>query len=696
LVDLAGGIKAILRIPIVGNSQIKYIEYSRIYFEANQPDIENNDGALIEKKIGLGVFPLITFPEKVKKHYRIALFDKGQKDIQLMCYSGVNTIKIEANIPREHKNYELNECSKEAYVINENFDRIDCLVGDVIGVIVPKFKTISGNRIYTFAVDFGTTNTHIEYSFVTNKTDINSVISSFDILNKEKQLHRLHTLYVDRDINGAFEHNFIPDTIADNDDFHFPMRTVFSEWNCNNRKQKNYALANGNIPFLYEKELFPDSYNEVRTELKWRGEEDFPLVKLYLENIFLLLRNKVLQNGGSLEETKIIWFYPATMDTGRCNEFNQIWTQLYQDFFGSNSDNNLITISESTAPYRYYSRKKGAKSNVVSIDVGGGTTDVFVVENNEPRMLLSFLFASNAVFGDAFKWDSDSNGFVNLYVEPFSEILKSCKQDELNSILGQISGRRNSVDIIAFFFSLSNNRKLKENDALNFSLKLSQNRKLKYLFIIFYGAILYFIAKSMKNKGLKRPLTLAFSGNGSKTLRVLSPDNKTIGEFAKFIFNTVFQDHGTTLDIIFEDEPKKATCKGGVLDPIRQTPSDIKALNYTLIGDDLDKKPDPEARIKYDQLTEETKTNIIDSVLTYLKCLFEIHEKNDEFLTHSLGADDAIFEKVKEIATNRVELMESLLSALNTKKSNKVIEETLFFYPLIEILHKIALEISTN
>lgn len=694
LMDLAGGIKAILRIPIVGNSQIRYIEYSRTYFEANRPDIEHNDGALFEKKIGLGVLPLVTFPEKVKKHYRIALFDKGQEDVDLTCYNGNDSIREEAHIVREAKNYDLNECSKESYVITENFDRINVAVGEVTGVIIPKFKSASGNRNFTFAIDFGTTNTHIEYSYVTSETAQNSVINSFDIPLREKQMHRLHTLYIDRDINKAFEHNFIPDTIADNDDFQFPMRTVFSEWNNNDRTKKNYAIANGNIPFLYEKEMFPEAYNEAQTELKWRGEDDYPLIKMYLENIFLLLRNKVVLNGGNLEATKIIWFYPASMDTGRCDDFNQIWTKLYHDYFGSNADVNLITISESTAPYRYYRKKKGAKSEVVTIDVGGGTTDVFVVENNEPKMLISFLFASNAIFGDGLNWDSDSNGFVNLYVEKFVEILNNCELNDLEYTLNQIERHKNSSDIIAFLFSLTTNKKVNGNDALNFPLKLSQNKKIKYVFILFYSAILYFIAKSMHTKGLKRPLTLAFSGNGSKTLRILSANNKTIGEFAKLIFDGVFGQPGNRLDIIFEEEPKKATCKGGILDPTPQTPNDIKSIKFTLIGSDLNKKPEPSYKVKFEQITENIQEQIIDSVITFIDFLFELHNSNDEFLTRTLGADEKIIEQVKDICIDRVELLQSLKSALNHKKGNKVIEETLFFYPLIGVLHKLAQEIS--
>lgn len=696
-VTLSGGIKVILRIPI----QKGFIEYSRAYFEssslANDNDIANdNDGKLFDKKFGLGLLPLITFPENVKKHYRIAVFDKGQRDTKLTCYNGTTPIAEEAHIVRDSKDIEMNECSKEAYVITENFDRINVLVGETQGVIVPKFQLKNGNKIYTFAIDFGTTNSHIEYGFVTSAGTTPSNPNSFNIPLGEKQLHRLHTLYADRDINGAFEHNFIPDTIADKDDFTFPMRTVFAEWNQNNRSEKMHALANGNIPFLYEKDIFPEAYNEARTELKWRGEEENSLVELYLENIFLLLRNKVALNGGNLEATKIIWFYPASMDTGKFDNFNGYWKKYYKKYFCDNDtvvDENLITISESAAPFRYYKRKKGAKSEVVTIDIGGGTTDVYIVENDKPAMLLSFLFASSAIFGDGgiggeTRWDSDSNGFVQRYYNEFVNILDSCGLSDLVATLGQIEKRHNSPDIVAFLFSLIGNKKVNDNGALDFLTKLSNNKNLKYVFIVFYGAILYFIAKSMKAKGLKRPLTLAFSGNGAKTLRVLSSNNNTIGQFAKLIFDGVYNENGTRLDIIFEDEPKKATSKGGILNSKAETPADIKPIKFTLIGDDMNSTPTGD--VKFDQITEDIQEQIVNSGVEFIDFLFQLHENNDEFLTSSLSANDSIIEQVKEICSDRVELSQSLKAALSHKRGNKKVEETLFFYPLIGVLHELA------
>ncbi|MDR2474952.1 MAG: hypothetical protein LBD45_03760, partial [Bacteroidales bacterium] len=508
LVNNSGGIKVILRIPV----RAGYIEYSRTYFEAQNPDIKNNDGALLDKKFGLGIMPLVKFPKNVQKHYRLAMFDKGKNDAILTCIDGNNSVTTKQVI-RKPKDSKLNICSSESYIVEENFDRIQVRVGNVTeGYIVPNFKDKSGSAQFTFAVDFGTTNTHIEYC-----TDTNANPVAFNISPVEKQLYRLHTAYrADPDIRMGFMHDFIPDTVGENNDMYsFPMRTVFSQHKNVNFDQSPMALADGNIPFLYEKEATL-SYNQTKTDLKW-GSVHQRLLEMHLENIFILMRNKVALNGGNLATTKVVWFYPASMTMGKINQFKQNWERAYKTYFGDD-ENNIISISESTAPYSYYSRRQGARTEVVTIDVGGGTTDVFVVEGRLPKMLLSFRFASNAIFGDGYNYDSDNNGFVNLYKDDYVNMLNNNDLQALTQALNQIEVQKKSSDIVAFLFSLIGD-KVKNNSSLNFLEKLAGNDRLRYVFIVFYGSILYFIAKSMKAKGLKKPLTLAFSGNGSHSLR---------------------------------------------------------------------------------------------------------------------------------------------------------------------------------
>ena len=713
--NASGGITAVLRVPIQKN---KIIEYRRTYFESDEVKIEENEGKLIEKTFCMSIMPLIKFPDNVKKHYRIALSEldttsTGARDVKLTCWKETEPIPVQSYCVRDKKNVEESKSSVEAYAFNENFDRMSVRVGNVANcVLVPKFSVqkVNATKKFIFAVDFGTTNTHIEYS--ADGDGGNPV--TFDISEKEKQLHHLHSsiFFAQKtEMETLFRHNFIPDVIADNTQYSFPIRTAFTECHDINYNTQPDALVEGNIPFIYEKEMFQYQYLNLQTELKWKGVADGTL-RLYLENLFLLIRNKVLLNGGNLANVKIIWFYPASMDEGRLDLFAKTWNKLYKIYFGDNTQDYLLSISESAAPYYYYRKKQGAKSEVVTIDIGGGTTDVYVVEKSVSKMLLSFRFASEAVFGDAYGYDSDKNGFVNWYMDKFIDVLEDCKLETLQGVLKQIEQNKKSPDIVAFFFSLANNQSTKDKDSLNFMEQLSENEFLRYVFIVFYGAILYFIAKAMKAKGLLKPRTLAFSGNGSKSLNALSANKDKLELFAKLIFDGVYGTDDGDIKVIKEENPKKATCKGGILEPIKQEYNKIAKLKHVFIGDNFDDVP--AKKTKYSDITDTIKGGIVQQVSDFMEFLFQLHEDNDDFFTSKLAAHSGVLETVRKICLNKSNIEGWLDDGLQMKlemgakdaksdgeKSEAIeaamktnVSESLFFYPLVGVLHEIARKLS--
>lgn len=687
-VENASGVKVILRIPIQKN---RYIEYSRIYFDGMAPNLKTNDGGMIETKIGMGVMPLIRFPQNVQKHYRIAVFDKGKNDAVLTFSDGINTVASRRSI-RAEKDLSGRGCSHEAYTLEDNFDRIMVKVGEVENFIVPKFKSINdnANSVFTFAVDFGTTNTHIEYS-----TDSNRNPKAFDIKPDEKQMHKMHKRYTDPDIRLAFAQDFVPDTIGDK--YSFPMRTVFANHKGMNLANNPRPLSDGNIPFLYEKAFMPN-WNKISTELKWGGVPD-RLLEMHLETLFILMRNKVALNDGNLSATKVIWFYPASMTIGKINKFKKIWKDAYERYFGANSSQNVISISESTAPYLHFIKTQGAANEIVTIDIGGGTTDAYIVENQEGKMLLSFRFASNAIFGDAYNSNPSKNGFVCKYKESFKKTMESNRLLELLEALKQIEEQGKSTDIVTFLFSLVG-EKVDNNKELDFLRKLSNDDRMRYVFIVFYGSILYFIAKAMKSKGLMKPKTIAFSGNGARTLHMLSDEDTVVAKFAKLIFDGIYGDNKGTIQVMMELNPKIATCKGGIEDPNPQPYETIGDIKTVFVGNDFSHDDN---QLTYADIKDSTKEEVVKAVEDFFKFLFDLHKNNQEFLVNTLSADPTILNDVKEFCLGEEGsqlLQVSIAQGISNKcKSDGVsdetpLEETLFFYPLVGLLHDLAFRIS--
>jgi len=685
--SINGSAEVTLRIPIQKN---RYIEYSRIYYTKVEPDLMANKGSAIEKRFGLGVLPLVAFEQGLKPFYRIAFFSE-ENGSQLIFKNSNEEVEIKSHIIR--RNFKPN-CSIESYVLEDRFDHIGLDLGPCKNYIIPIFKTVGNATQFTFAVDFGTTNTHVEYSLDGSKNS-----KSFNIGKEEQQMQRLHKDYGEEiDIKSAFDETFIPNTIGDGDMYSFPIRTALAEnVNIDYKKQTN-SMADANIPFRFEKAGLPyPPFYKVRTDIKWSNNER-GRVTLYLDNLFFLLRNKVLLNNGDLAATKVIWFYPLSMTKSRFNEFKAIWQSLYNKYFGDNL-NNLIVLSESIAPYYYYKAKKGLKSNAITIDVGGGTTDVFVVDNNVPQILTSFRFASNSIFGDGYNFSVEDNGFVNTFKDRLKSHLESNQKEmgvrDILNAFESISNLENSSDIIAFFFSIASNKVIQEkNIPIDFLQMLADEEKLKYVFIIFYGALLYHVAKLMKAKGLHMPQTLAFSGNGSRTLYVLSNEKDTLALFASLIFEKVYGEKYVSdkLEVILDNEPKLATCKGGVASRIEDFKfEEVDGLKSSLLGTDDTTFAEG---VKYKDLTDDVLNKVANSVAEFIDFIFSLDSENKNFYLNYFNADRRFMTKAKDICLHG--LLEYAKQGLAKKKEEleswglneeSEVEETLFFYPLVPILN---------
>ena len=89
----------------------------------------------------------------------------------------------------------------------------------------------------------------------------------------------------------------------------------------------------------------------------------------------------------------------------------------------------------------------------------------------------------------------------------------------------------------SFLFGLKDNsiaKKAKVNDKkIDFSHILQDDEKFKIVFILFYTAIIYHIAQIVKAKGLDVPRHISFSGNGSKVIRIITPDAKLLARYTK-------------------------------------------------------------------------------------------------------------------------------------------------------------------
>lgn len=714
-----GGITVTLRIPIKDG---KYITYERMYYpptseyQIAEPELSRNRGAVIENQFGLTLYPFLKLAQDNQNHYRVAFMDR---DIQehtkhnkyaLQFYKNADNKQVKEKALKQRSEKANDNISSSYYVIEEGFDYIEIKNNWATGLLIPMFKSsIPGTSEFTFAVDFGTTNTHIEYKkdnsdpkpFEINESDI-QIATLHDPKNPET-IKSLNKILLGKLLIDIIPQEIIPLEVNSNSEFNFPLRTAINS-NINlDIDKETYALADFNIPFVYEKYAIVKN-TKTRTNLKWsnfKNPNETKVIDAFFENLLLLIRNKVLLNGGDLNKTKLIWLYPSSMTAFRIGELESKWNTLFKKYI--NTSQTPEKLSESIAPFYYFNTQMGINAmanSVVSIDIGGGTTDVVVYKNNKPEMLTSFRFAANAIFGDAFGRSSHINGFIQKYVARIQYLLETNNQYDLSKVLENVKENGKSEDIIAFFFSIEKNRKIiEQNIPISFTGKLKLNSDLKIVFVLFYASIIYHIAKIMKAKNLGIPKHITFSGTGSKIINITDGTDRldTLTKLTQIIFKEIFEESELKKIELKQDAfPKEISCKGALKIQADQAVS-VDEIKTVLLGTSEDILI-PETPKNYKNLNASVENSIVEEYENFIDWVFNLNKE--------LSFKNYFGINPSHLDTYRMFLKENVLDDLKSGIAEKMkeldgdhevnLEETLFFYPLIGGLNNLAYKIHSE
>jgi hypothetical protein len=701
-------IECILRIPIKNE---KYIIFKRTYNNpVNLNSIPsfnelNNIGIILENLFTVGLFPFVKYPQNVQPDYRVALYEADyvsifeQNKYSISFYKDDNS-KIE-NIQNSLKRIKAEDAvSSNTYILKENFNYLQVANDFGKGIFIPLFKSNSGTSQFSFAIDFGTSNTHIEYR-VSQGTP-----KPFEIDNSEIQFAKTHK-FDENSLSKAnnpilkylldfMNQDFVPEIIGKDFEFSFPTRSAVLHRHNLDFSKPTFSFADVSIPLTYEKYKYSKNLKAI-TNLKWSANtlENEKIINHYFEKLLLLIRTKILLNNGSLDSSKIIWFFPSSMSLHQQNSLEEKWSSNVSKYLGGNA--KVFKVCESLAPFYYYTSEIGLTpaltKPVVSIDLGGGTTDVVIYENNKPNLLTSFKFAGNTIFGDNYGRNFAINGFVNKYYNRFIDLLQNNDCNEEKDALMQIKENGNSVDIINALFRLQSNHKLtSQNKHFNFIDDLKRDNDFKIIFLVFYGAIIYHIAKIMKNTGLKSPSDITFSGTASKLITILDSSNSTatFSKFINHIFSIFFED--SNIKVILPSNPKELTCKGGLYMDTNNLvdPDEIKTI---FSGEKILSK---ESIISYSEVDESFILKTQEEFLCFIKDVYNINNKisfNDLF-----GINSDLVDFSKEYISQNFEnslrrgLLEKELELGSSFKTDKI-AETLSFYPLTGVLSGLAFEL---
>lgn len=697
---IAGGsVNVTIRIPIIGNSNINYIEYQRIYYSQRQADVsesQNSGGMTTFDFTGL-VMPSMKFPNDDDAIYTVSCVSTFSNQFRFEFYRASEIIR---NIPMDCRNQErgMFDFKAETYTIkNTNFDfiRVSNKNG-VSNVIIPNFLIHQNLEDYEFAVDLGTSNTHIEFkkadsnnSESFNYKESEAIFSTFFVQSYREIEGKLIPLDL-IDENDLIVRDYLPVYVGEDSDFTFPTRTALSYAKSTDWTEKLRTFGLFNFDITYNKKLGIAYNAKPLVNIKWSSKPNAQsAMQAYIRNIMMLIRNKVIANNGNIPRTRITWFYPNSMSPRRLSQLKMAWNDSYEELF--NRDGATRSISESVAPIQFYFRRYATATNLVNVDIGGGTTDIAFSSNGKVEYITSFKFAANSLFEDSFSDINPNNGIVDWFKNDILGLLQS--KPELNELVNIFNSNLGQpANMASFLFSLKDNSATKDlaRNNIDFNKILQNDTKFKIVFIIFYTAIIYHIAKIVKTKNLKVPRHIAFSGNGSKIISIISTDPKILAKYTKVVFEKVLgNDYSSALEILGLEQgsnPKESTCKGGLIvaEAYDEEPE-------TLVLRDSSGKL-VEVTDTYDSISELQKQEIIGAVKDFFK--FTLTEIPAIFnLDNNFGVDNISMRIAQDECENDLDTYLEKGIELSIKESgnkeNKI-EDALTFYPIKGVLQSLS------
>jgi len=547
----------------------------------------------------IGIFPFTKAIHNDLLHinkYTVASFEKTNTKINVNTINFYKKTGIDMVTapPVQRSNYsDINTKSKYLQVdgsfdiiqLNFTIDNANCGC-----VILPKFiEVANGTEEYVFAIDFGTSNTHIEFGRIVN--DKLTSTEPFSIGENEMQMYLLHKpkevaendgalKYLDYErsigttIDGAKQitlREFVPFQIGMNkvNSIKFPFRTATCESNAFGSNQSNNRLfIDANIGFNIDEDSLRDDI-KYKTDLKWLLQKAIndPFnqnrITIFFNELLLMIRTKVLLQEnftGDINLLKLALSFPLSMGDTLKNLLISLFNAQKNEVFGERAL-EIVQVTESIAPY-YQLRFKDSKIQngiYCNIDIGGGTTDIVISDNNnveKPNELLcycsSFKFAGRQLWGSGSnEFNLEDNGFVSFY-KKFIQKADLKVYHQLEKVLNSNANR--TEDVLGLLFS---------RPEYKFIDIFSENTEFKAVLLIHYSSILFYITRLAKINNINLPRTVSFSGKGSEYLNLIFPSNNDLKSFTQRVL-AIFAGTEVRPDFIIDrsNEPKVITAKG--------------------------------------------------------------------------------------------------------------------------------------
>lgn len=665
----------------------------------NYPIIDCHRG---QQTFNIGVFPFFRIKEEeqdnVKNCYDIMVGATSQlKDVKVNLYqfkAPESALKINyegKRVDAEQANSVASSTRKDINTrhmrVDSTFDIIEFKVRDnegkeAVGIALPEMTEIKrGSKQFVFAVDFGTTNTHIAWA---EKQDVKNTLQGFSVNDDEAQVVFLMNPQQGTNIQFYDEARrefpplkiFSKDSKDDTDYVKLPMRTAI--YKIEQQVPTPELFCHLNIGFNYIKENKKEfAGNIYMTNIKW-SETSFELFENYFKQLLWMMRNKSVLNGGN-DSFEVLITYPQSMSSSQRSNIIDAWIQAQEDLgFGNKIDYKENFLVESWAPYaRLRSKDVGVSDVFVNVDIGGGSTDIVYINPSKSGKCRTYSvnFAANDLWGvgiDRMHRSDKENGFIKVYLD-------NAKGDESKLIKGYKEVANDASDVISYIFA----------SCPNFGRSISSH-PVHSVIIIHFASIIYYLSLIIKSEDLKAPKIVSFTGMGSKYLDMIAGlyNNDAITNLVNTVFELNNLEKTKIESIVRVENPKEVTAEGALLtnDAINRKLEILQSKVYGVKDEDDDDFKGVDVK------NNEVRRRTIDQVKDFIEVL-----NNEKFINavKECGRDfNPEWLKIKALEDEQLESSYQLVE--NTVKDNDKINDALFFWPLKDTLYQAAMELSNR
>lgn len=743
---------------------------------------ERPDYAIVEYSEGMsfGVFPFYRCDSDIENEYSVYLYGSASDDgfAKLKFYrQDIDENKLEIVLDTAGDEGEIRtKTSDIGYSrlynlrneVNNSFDIIEVEMCDKVnagcGLAIPLWITpplSDTNKEAIVSIDFGTSNTYVSY--LENNNPLPLTIGEDDqqmvLLNAwskkqgtNKKQYREKTDFGDAQYMNQFLREFVPsiighpEEISDDEFIEFPIKTATIE--KQNFKAEDSLFSGISIGFNIdnEKHAVEAARFHYVTDLKWSAEEhrgkqnqgnnlaefnkDRCRIQAFCDQTLWMIKNLLVLKGYS-KNVKMIYFYPDSMSLVGRDIFKTCWKNSVKSIFEKRGFQVRVNEElEAISPYYSLLVLKGDKfssKSTANIDIGGGTSDYFILDQSQHRIgsdsvesgkayEASIFYAGNDLWGATYPASTQPAKFQeNGFVKYMKDNVKNCRP-EAQKLFDYYDKEKGMADFSGFFF---------KNDRLfEFSDKISNHEKFRFVVFLHYASLIYHFADMLKvikkeEPDFKYPEILTFTGKGSEYTNMISKSPKHLSVITTELIQSFGIPDFKGIEVIRVNNPKALTADGGVYKLMTNSELQINLVSEEKFGQfDSDEDESENSKIKtpykrigkkcvgvgpYQDGKAYTKGDVIElkekamaHVKEFADAVFNGKElaETRKFLKFNLKDED--YDKFLEFAEASYETHSARYFNTNAASLSEPLEESIFFFAMKNTLINLSIYYYNN